>query len=76
MQATVLRLAYRQKPLTDRQRQVAEGVENGLSNEEIADALGIAPRTVRAHVEAIKRNLGVRKRRHIPPALREREGRA
>jgi DNA-binding CsgD family transcriptional regulator len=62
--------------LTDRQRQVALGVERGLSNDEIGAELGISPRTVKAHTDAIRRKLGVRRRRQIPPALREREGRS
>jgi len=62
--------------LTDRQRQVALAVERGLSNEEIGAELGISPRTVKAHTDAIRRKLGVRRRRQIPPALREREGRS
>jgi DNA-binding NarL/FixJ family response regulator len=63
-------------PLTDRQRQVALGVERGLTNEEIGAELGISARTVKAHTDAIRWKLGVRKRRQIPPALREREGRS
>jgi DNA-binding NarL/FixJ family response regulator len=64
------------EPLTDRQRQVADGVERGLTNEEIGAELSITARTVKAHTDAIRRKLGVRTRRQIPPALREREGRS
>ena len=64
------------EPLTDRQRAIAYGIERGLTNDEIAKELGISPRTVKAHSDAIKLKLGVKKRRHIPPALREREGRS
>jgi DNA-binding NarL/FixJ family response regulator len=63
------------EPLTGRQREVARHVERGLTNEEIGAELGISPRTVKAHTDAIRMKLGVRKRRQIPPALREREGR-
>jgi DNA-binding NarL/FixJ family response regulator len=63
-------------PLSERQREVAAGVERGLSNEEIAAELGITARTVKAHTDAIRQKLGVPKRRLIPPALREREGRS
>jgi DNA-binding NarL/FixJ family response regulator len=63
------------EPLTDRQHQVALYVERGLTNEEIGVELGIAARTVKAHTDAIRWKLGVRKRRQIPPALRELEGR-
>jgi DNA-binding NarL/FixJ family response regulator len=62
--------------LTERQRQVASALERGLSNEEIAAELGIAPRTVKAHCDNLRRKLGVRKRRLIVPACRALEGRA
>ena len=62
-------------PLTDRQRQVAEGIAEGLTNAEIGDALGISPRTVKAHSDAIRWKLGVRRRRLIPPTLRDLDGR-
>ena len=62
--------------LTDRQRQVARGVERGLTNNEIGAELGISPRTVKAHCDALRQKLGVAKRRLIAPAFRELEGRA
>ncbi|HYZ79384.1 MAG TPA: helix-turn-helix transcriptional regulator [Gaiellaceae bacterium] len=62
--------------LTERQRQVAHGVERGLTNEEIAAELGISPRTVKAHCDLLRRKLGVGRRRLIAPAFRELEGRA
>ena len=66
----------RQRPaLTERQRQVARALERGLSNEEIARELGIAPRTVKAHCDNLRRKLGVGKRRQIVPAFRQLEGR-
>jgi DNA-binding NarL/FixJ family response regulator len=68
-------MKLRPPALTDRQRQVAEGIAEGLTNDEIGDALGISPRTVKAHVDAIKLKLGVRRRRLIPPTLRDLEGR-
>jgi len=39
--------------LTDRQREVAELVAEGLSNEQIAQRLGCRVNTVRAHIAAI-----------------------
>jgi DNA-binding CsgD family transcriptional regulator len=67
----------RQRPaLTERQRQVARALERGLSTEEIAAELGIAPRTVRAHCDSLRRELDVAKRRLIVPAFRQLEGRA
>ena len=62
--------------LTERQRQVARALERGLSTEEIAAELGIAPRTVKAHCDSLRRKLGVPKRRLIVPAFRHLEGRA
>jgi DNA-binding NarL/FixJ family response regulator len=62
--------------LSERQRQVARALERGLSSEEIAAELGIAPRTVKAHCDSLRRTLGVPKRRQIVPAFRDLEGRA
>lgn len=62
--------------LTDRQRQVAYLIEGGLTYEEIGAELGISPRTAKAHADVIRWKLGVRRKRLIPPALREREGRS
>lgn len=45
--------------LTAREREVAEQVALGASNSEIADALGITGRTVKAHLTAIFAKLGV-----------------
>jgi DNA-binding NarL/FixJ family response regulator len=62
--------------LSEPQRQVASALERGLSSEEIAAELGIAPRTVKAHCDSLRRTLGVAKRRQIVPAFRQLEGRA
>jgi DNA-binding NarL/FixJ family response regulator len=62
--------------LSERQRQVARGLERGLSSEEIAAELGIAPRTVKAHCDSLRRTLDVPKRRLIVPAFRALEGRS
>lgn len=50
------------KNLTDREKQVARTLANGASNKEIARALGITERTVKAHVGAIFEKLQVRDR--------------
>jgi DNA-binding NarL/FixJ family response regulator len=68
--------AHTRPVLTERQRQVARALERGLSNEEIAAELGIAPRTVKAHCDSLRRTLGVPKRRQIVPAFRHLEGRS
>jgi DNA-binding NarL/FixJ family response regulator len=67
----------RKRPvLTERQRQVARALERGLSTEEIAAELGVAPRTVKAHCDSLRRTLDVSKRRLIVPAFRHLEGRS
>jgi DNA-binding CsgD family transcriptional regulator len=48
--------------LTSRERDVMRGVEDGLSNTEIARKLWIQPTTVRKHLEHIFDKLGVRSR--------------
>ena len=58
---------------TRRQRQVVALIAAGLSNEEIAHELGISPRTVRLHCDAVRNKLNVR-RRQIPYAYREATG--
>ncbi len=48
--------------LTDREKQVANTLASGANNKEIARALGITERTVKAHVGAILEKLQVRDR--------------
>ena len=42
----------------------------GLSIPDAAETLGISPRTVKAHSDALRHKLGVSRRRHIPAAYR------
>ena len=51
--------------LTSREMEVAGLVSEGLTNHSIAMRLSIAPRTAEAHVENIRRKLGVRSRAQI-----------
>jgi len=51
--------------LTARELQVAGLVAAGLTNQAIARRLAVAPRTAEAHVENIRRKLGVRSRAQI-----------
>lgn len=51
--------------LTPRQTEVLEGLANGHSNREIADALGCTERTVELHVSAILRQSGFPNRTRI-----------
>ena len=48
--------------LAPQQRKVAHGAARGLSNEQIADELGISIETVRTHLEQVYQALGVRSR--------------
>jgi DNA-binding CsgD family transcriptional regulator len=61
--------------ITERQREVVELIAAGCSNEEIADRLGISPRTAKAHCDVLRQKLGVNRRRQIPLAYRELTGR-
>ena len=51
--------------LTVREREVALAVTTGASNKEIAQQLGMTERTVKMHLGAIFRKLGVRDRVHL-----------
>jgi DNA-binding CsgD family transcriptional regulator len=51
--------------LTGRELEVAALIADGLTNQAIASRLAIAPRTAEAHVENIRRKLGVRSRAQI-----------
>ena len=57
--------------LSERERQVAERYVEGLSHKEIARALGIAPATVRTHVNAVYRKLEVTSRIQLLHRLQE-----
>lgn len=52
-------------PLSRREMEVASLVAAGLSNREIAAALGIGHRTVATHIEHILRKLKARRRTQI-----------
>ena len=58
--------------LTPRQRTVLSLLERGMSNKAIARELGIGEITVKAHVSAILRKLGVENRLQAIIAIRER----
>jgi len=51
--------------LTERQREVAQMVAQGASNKQIARALDISDRTVKAHLTTIFEKLGVSDRLHL-----------
>jgi DNA-binding CsgD family transcriptional regulator len=53
------------RPLTAREFAVARLISEGLTNAEIADSLGIAPKTASSHVEHILAKLGASRRAEI-----------
>ena len=57
--------------LTPRQRAVLSLLERGMSNKAIAREMGIGEITVKAHVSAILRKLGVENRLQAIIAVRE-----
>ena len=59
---------------TLRQRQVIKLIAEGCSNVEIAERLGISPRTAKAHSDILRTKLRVTRRRHIPLAFRNATG--
>jgi DNA-binding CsgD family transcriptional regulator len=56
--------------ITPRQREVIQLIAEGLSNDELGQALGISPRTAKAHCDVLRQKLGVNRRRQIPLAYR------
>jgi DNA-binding NarL/FixJ family response regulator len=50
------------KSLTTREREIVQGVRQGLINQEIAAQLGISVKTVKTHLHVIFRKLGLRRR--------------
>ncbi len=58
--------------LTRRQKEVLRHIANGLSNEEIAEELGVTLNTVKSHVSSMLRALGVKRRTQAMRMLSER----
>jgi ATP/maltotriose-dependent transcriptional regulator MalT len=56
--------------ITERERKVIELIAQGFSNIEMSAELGIPARTVKAQCDALRKKLGVRKRRQLPLAYR------
>lgn len=70
------RLGAQGPDLTDREVQILRLVAEGMSNQQIADDLGISLRTVKNHVHNLLGKLGARRRGEAAAALRrlERQG--
>lgn len=58
--------------MTDRRREVAELLVRGLSRKEIATELGIVERTVKSHIDNLRRDLGVSHSRQVPWAYQQK----
>ena len=70
----VAQIASWRQNLTDREFEVAQTLASGASNKEIARALGITDRTVKAHVGAIFEKLQVRDRLQLSLLINGRLG--
>lgn len=51
--------------LTERERQILELVADGLSSKQVAQRVGIAPRTVDRHIENLRHKLRARNKSHL-----------
>jgi DNA-binding NarL/FixJ family response regulator len=58
--------------LTHREHEVIHSLELGLTDRQIAESLGLSPRTIETHVSNILRKLGVRNRAEAARRYRER----
>lgn len=59
--------------ISERERQILSLCADGLSDIQIAEAIGISPKTVNFHIENIKRRLNARNRVHaVAKAMRRR----
>ena len=59
----------RQAPMSPREREVAELLLAGNSNAQIADTLGVSPRTVQSHVSGVLKALDLPSRAAVPSVL-------
>ena len=60
--------------ITKRQREVITLLAKGCTTEQIAAELDLSPRTVRAHLDALRHKLGVRRCRELPAVYRRATG--
>jgi DNA-binding NarL/FixJ family response regulator len=54
-----------QPHLTAREREIIQGVQEGLTNQEIAAQLGISAKTVKTHLHFLFQKLGIRRRQQL-----------
>lgn len=59
---------------TKRQREVVTLLAIGCTTDQIAAELALSPRTVRAHLDALRHKLGVRRCRELPAVYRRVTG--
>lgn len=59
-------------PLTTRERDVLTRIATGMTVIEVAEALGVSENTVKTHLKAVYRKLGVRTRAGVITAARDR----
>jgi DNA-binding NarL/FixJ family response regulator len=62
----------RQRPLTDREREVLRGVFEGLGNKEIATRLGVSESSIKASLQHLFQKTGVRTRSQLVRIALER----
>lgn len=62
------------RDFTPRQRQVLRGLERGMTNKGIANALSVSERTVKAHVKELMRRLGANNRTQVVAIMSHGQG--
>lgn len=65
------KLAATSLPLTNREREIATLVSQGMSNQQIADVLVASRRTVEGHIYRACQRLGVKDRNELGAVMRE-----
>lgn len=56
---------------TERQLELGRLIEEGLTYNEIAERMGISPRTAKSYTDVLRHRLGVTRKRQIPHVMRE-----
>lgn len=67
-------IAHMPTKFTQRQLEIIQLIALGKSNLEIAEQIGISPRTAKAHADTLRMKLRVTRRRYIPAAFRQLTG--